>query len=96
VQRVLARAIASTIRPDGQLSALYQGGAWSSTAEVPRRVLYVSYALTHACDVAQSLDLALPTAYRIQQRKQPRNGAALPDESKVMTVTLTAGRCTRT
>jgi hypothetical protein len=50
----------------------------------------------HACDVAQSLDLALPTPYRIQWGKQLPNGAVLPDESKVSTGMLTASRCTRT
>jgi hypothetical protein len=49
-----------------------------------------------ACDVAQSLDLALPAPYRIQWRKALPNGAILPDESKVMTGMLTPGGCTRT
>jgi hypothetical protein len=52
--------------------------------------------VAHACDVAQSLDLALPTPYRIQWRKALPNGAILPDESKVLTGMLTAGDCTRT
>jgi hypothetical protein len=52
--------------------------------------------VAHACDVAQSLDLALPTPYRIQWRKQLPNGAILPDESKVVTGMLTTGSCTRT
>lgn len=52
--------------------------------------------VAHACDVAQSLDLALPTPYRIQWRKQLPNGAILPDESKVVTGMLTPGSCSRT
>jgi hypothetical protein len=52
--------------------------------------------VVHACDVAQSLDLALPTPYRIQWRKQLPNGAVLPDESKVLTGMLTVGGCTKT
>jgi hypothetical protein len=50
----------------------------------------------HACDVAHSLDLALPTPYRIQWRKQLPSGAVLPDESKVLTGMLTTGACART
>jgi len=52
--------------------------------------------VNHACDVAQSLDLALPTPYRIQWRKELPNGIVLPDESKVVTGMLTPGRCTKT
>jgi len=33
--------------------------------------------------VAQSLDLALPTPFRIQWGKELENGAILPDPSKV-------------
>jgi hypothetical protein len=52
--------------------------------------------VAHACDVVHSLDLALPTPYRIQWRKQLPNGAILPDEAKVMTGMLTTEHCTRT
>ena len=52
--------------------------------------------VAHACDVAHSLDLALPTPYRIQWRKELPNGAILPDESKVVQGMLTAGDCTKT
>jgi hypothetical protein len=52
--------------------------------------------VAHACDVAQSLDLALPTPYRIQWRKELPNGAILPDESKVLRGMLTDGDCTKT
>ena len=52
--------------------------------------------VAHACDVAQSLDLALPTPYRIQWRKELPNGAILPDESKVLKGMLTVGDCTKT
>jgi hypothetical protein len=49
-----------------------------------------------ACDVAQSLDLALPTPYRIQWSKELANGAVLPDDSKVTTGMLTPTTCART
>jgi hypothetical protein len=52
--------------------------------------------VAHACDVAQSLDLALPTPYRIQWRKQLPNGAVLPDEARVMSGMLTAVECRKT
>ena len=52
--------------------------------------------VAHACDVAHSLDLALPTPYRIQWRKELANGAILPDASKVMTGMLTPNACART
>ena len=52
--------------------------------------------VAHACDVAHSLDLALPTPYRIQWRKELANGAVLPDASKVMTGMLTSTTCART
>jgi len=53
-------------------------------------------AVAQACDVAHSLDLALPTPFSIQWGRQLPNGAVLPDESKVMTGMLTASSCTRT
>ena len=52
--------------------------------------------VTRACEVAQSLDLALPTPYRIQWRKELPNGAVLPDESHVETGMLTSATCART
>ena len=52
--------------------------------------------VAHACDVAQSLDLALPTPYRIQWGKALPNGAVLPDASKVQTGMLTPTTCART
>lgn len=52
--------------------------------------------VAHACDVAHSMDLALPTPYRIQWRKQLPNGAVLPDSSKVMTGMLTPTSCAKT
>ena len=52
--------------------------------------------VAHACDVAHSMDLALPTPYRIQWRKQLPNGAILPDDSKVTSGILTPKSCTRT
>ena len=50
----------------------------------------------HACGVAHSLELALPTPYRIQWRKELANGAVLPDESHVVTGMLTPAACART
>jgi hypothetical protein len=47
-----------------------------------------------ACPVLQSMQLALPTAYRIQWGKQLPTGGAAPDESKVVTGMLTT--CERT
>ena len=52
--------------------------------------------VAHACDVAQSLDLALPTPYRIQWRKELPNGAILPDSSKIERGMLTPKACART
>jgi len=52
--------------------------------------------VAHACDVAQSLDLALPTPYRIQWGKALPNGAVLPDAAKVQTGMLTRTTCART
>jgi hypothetical protein len=52
--------------------------------------------VAHACEVAQSLDLALPTPYRIQWRKEMPNGAVLPDESHVESGMLTSATCART
>ena len=52
--------------------------------------------VAHACDVAQSLDLALPTPYRLQWGKELPTGAVLPDSSKVMTGMLTPRVCTKT
>ena len=52
--------------------------------------------VAHACDVAHSLELALPTPYRIQWGKELANGAILPDASKVMTGMLTPKICART
>ena len=49
-----------------------------------------------ACATAHSLDLALPTPYRIQWRKRLSNGAFLPDESRVVTGMLTTSGCTKT
>jgi hypothetical protein len=49
-----------------------------------------------ACDVAHSLELALPTPYRIQWRKELPNGAVLPDDSKVQSGMLTPASCART
>jgi len=52
--------------------------------------------VAHACDVAHSLDLALPTPYRIQWRKELPNGVILPDAMKVTTGMLTPTTCART
>jgi hypothetical protein len=52
--------------------------------------------VAHACDVAHSLELALPTPYRIQWSKELSNGAVLPDASKVTTGMLTPKACART
>ena len=52
--------------------------------------------VAHACEVAQSLDLALPTPYRIQWRKEMPNGAVLPDESHIESGMLTSATCART
>ena len=52
--------------------------------------------VAHACDVAHSLDLALPTPYRIQWRKALPNGAVLPDASKVQHGMLTSTTCAKT
>jgi hypothetical protein len=52
--------------------------------------------VAQACDVAHSLDLALPTPYLIQWSKELPNGAVLPDASKVTTGMLTPTVCTRT
>ncbi|MGH7324679.1 MAG: hypothetical protein ACREJ9_08530 [Candidatus Rokuibacteriota bacterium] len=49
-----------------------------------------------ACDVLQSMDLALPTPYRVQWRKELPSGAVLSDDSKVVTGMLTAASCGRT
>jgi hypothetical protein len=46
-----------------------------------------------ACNVLQSMDLALPTPYRVQWRKQLPNGAVVPDESKVVSGMLTEAGC---
>ena len=62
------------------------GGQVQTAAEVVAR----------ACEVAQSLELALPTPYRIQWRKQLPNGAVLPDESHVESGMLTSAICART
>ena len=62
------------------------------SAEVQTAAEFVA----HACDVAHSLDLALPTPYRIQWGKEMPNGVVLPDTSKVMTGMLTPRICTRT
>ena len=53
-------------------------------------------AVADACNVAHSMDLALPTPYRIQWRKELPNGAVLPDDSKVLTGMLTTTSCART
>ena len=53
-------------------------------------------AVEQACDVVHSLDLALPTPYKIQWGKQLPNGAVLPDESKTSTGMLTSASCHRT
>jgi len=52
--------------------------------------------VAHACNVLQSMDIALPTPYRVQWRKQLPNGAVLPDDSKVIRGTLTPASCGRT
>jgi hypothetical protein len=52
--------------------------------------------VARACEVVQSLDLALPTPYRIQWRKELPNGAVLPDESHVESGMLTSATCART
>lgn len=52
--------------------------------------------VARACEVVQSLDLALPTPYRIQWRKELPSGAVLPDESHVETGMLTVATCART
>ena len=52
--------------------------------------------VARACEAAQSLDLALPTPYRIQWRKELPNGAVLPDESHVESGMLTSATCART
>jgi hypothetical protein len=49
-----------------------------------------------ACHVAESLDLALPTPYRIQWKKQLESGAILPDPAHVVTGMLTATTCAKT
>lgn len=46
--------------------------------------------------MAQALDLALPTPYRIEWRKQLASGAVLPDESPAVTGMLTSATCART
>jgi hypothetical protein len=48
-----------------------------------------------ACDVMQNLDLPLPTPYRLQWRKQLANGAALPDDGRVVTGMLTEDGCSK-
>ena len=62
------------------------------TSEVHTAAEFVA----HACDVAQSLDLALPTPYKIQWGKEQPNGAVLPDASTVQTGMLTRTTCART
>jgi hypothetical protein len=52
--------------------------------------------VAHACEVAHSLELALPTPYRIQWRKETPTGAVLPDEAHVVTGMLTPATCART
>jgi len=47
----------------------------------------------NACSVLQSMDLALPTPYRVQWRKQLPNGTIVPDESKVVSGMLTEAGC---
>lgn len=42
-----------------------------------------------ACGLLHSMRLALPVPYRIEWRKQLATGAAVPDESKVVTGLLT-------
>lgn len=46
-----------------------------------------------ACHVLASMDLPLPTPYRLQWRKQLPNGAVLPDDAKVVTGMLTEAGC---
>ena len=86
--KTLVLAVSILVRYDTMELLVYvePGGKTQSAADF----------VAHACDVAHSLDLALPTPYRIQWGKQLPNGAVLPDESKVMTGMLTAGSCTRT
>jgi hypothetical protein len=52
--------------------------------------------VAQACEMAHALDLALPTPYRIQWRKELASGAVLPDESHVVTGMLTSATCART
>lgn len=52
--------------------------------------------VARACEMAHALDLALPTPYRIQWRKELASGAVLPDESHVATGMLTSATCART
>jgi hypothetical protein len=62
------------------------GGAVQSTDEF----------VAQACEMAQALDLALPTPYRIEWRKQLASGAVLRDESPAVTGMLTSATCART
>ena len=48
------------------------------------------FAAREACPVLQSMQLALPTPYRIQWDRELPTGGAIPDESKVVTGMLTS------
>jgi hypothetical protein len=56
----------------------------------------IAEAFADVCGVARAMDLALPTPYRIQWRKELPNGAILPDESRTISGMLTAASCSQT
>ena len=60
------------------------------------QVQIAAESVARACDMAQSLQLPLPTPYRIQWRRELPNGAVLPDESRVESGMLTSATCART
>jgi hypothetical protein len=88
VLKVLVLAASILVRYDTMEIIVYvaPGGEVQTAAEF----------VAHACDVAQSLDLALPTPYRIQWGKELENGTILPDPSTMMTGMLTPTTCART
>jgi hypothetical protein len=48
------------------------------------------FAAREACPVLRSMQLALPTPYRIQWDRELPTGGAVPDETKVVTGMLTS------
>jgi hypothetical protein len=56
-------------------------------------VVPAEFVARQACNVLHAMDLALPTPYRLQWRKQLPNGAVLPDDSRVVTGMLTEAGC---